>query len=183
MTNKTINKKAFLVFLFLLLAFFSFLILSNEYTLFFGEDVFLVTQPVDPRDLLRGDYVILSYQIENEPEIQEFITENNLKIGDTFYIILKKIYDNYGILESISLENSKNQLALRATVSRRSPWNDLYAVDLGIGKYFVPEGRGLEVERITDGLHVLVAIDRKGIAKIKDLYYKGEKIDLKPIKK
>ena len=35
-----------------------------------GRDVLLKTVPVDPRDLLRGDYVILSYDISRlQPEL------------------------------------------------------------------------------------------------------------------
>ena len=32
-----------------------------------GTDVTLQTRPVDPRDLLRGDYVTLSYEISRVP--------------------------------------------------------------------------------------------------------------------
>ncbi len=39
--------------------------------LFFGEEIKLETEPYDPRDLFRGDYVALSYKI-NEVDIDKF---------------------------------------------------------------------------------------------------------------
>jgi uncharacterized membrane-anchored protein len=35
----------------------------KEFTLRTGEEVLLKTLPVDPRDLFRGDYVILRYDV------------------------------------------------------------------------------------------------------------------------
>ena len=32
-----------------------------------GSEVTLQTRPVDPRDFLRGDYVVLNYEISNVP--------------------------------------------------------------------------------------------------------------------
>ena len=183
MEDKKINKKVLGIFLGFLVVFFGFLILSNEHTFFFGEEVFLETYPVDPRDLLRGDYVVLSYRIENEEKIQNFINENRLVSGDVFYLVLDKDQENIARLDRVSLDNPKDHLALRATIGRSFSWSDSYSVELGIGKYFVPEGRGREVEEMTRGLHVLVVIDKNGVAKIKNLYYEGEKVDLRPIRR
>ena len=48
------------------------MIYSKEKVLTDGTVIELETQPVDPRDLLRGDYVILSYKINNVNFDKEF---------------------------------------------------------------------------------------------------------------
>ncbi len=156
MENKKINKKVLWIFLGFLLIFFGILIFLNEYTLFSGEEVFLETQPVDPRDFLRGDYVILSYKIENNSKLQDFIIENDLETGDDLYLVLERDQKNIASLSKISLDIPKDQFFLRATVGERSPFIDGYSIDMGISKYFVPEGRGREVEMMSGELDVYV---------------------------
>jgi uncharacterized membrane-anchored protein len=46
-------------------------------------------------------------------------------------------------------------------------------VEYGIEQYFVPEGRGLEIER-ADDVKVRVSINRSGTAVIKELIVDGE---------
>ena len=56
------KKFFYLVVVFWLLIFSAF-IAYKEYTLQTGKEVLLKTVPVDPRDLFRGDYVTLRYEI------------------------------------------------------------------------------------------------------------------------
>ena len=46
----------------------SFWVIKSEYILITGRKVLLKTIPVDPKDLLMGDYVILNYDISQVPE-------------------------------------------------------------------------------------------------------------------
>ncbi len=135
------------------------------------------TVPVDPRDLLRGDYVILSYEIGQDERVRNLIKEENLTDGDSIYFILNKDENEVGSLSDISLNKPEAELFVKGKVDQTS-WgrNNL---ELGIGKYFVPENRGREVERLRGQLNVLVSIDEYGTAKIVDLYYNGTKIDFK----
>jgi uncharacterized membrane-anchored protein len=59
------NKKSLLILLnlFLLLAFFNWSIYKKEKTLAHGKLVLLELAPVDPRSLMQGDYMVLSYTI------------------------------------------------------------------------------------------------------------------------
>jgi uncharacterized membrane-anchored protein len=59
------NKKSLLILLnlFLLLVFFNWSIYKKEKTLAHGKLVLLELAPVDPRSLMQGDYMILSYNI------------------------------------------------------------------------------------------------------------------------
>jgi uncharacterized membrane-anchored protein len=40
--------------------------------------------PVDPRDPLRGDYVILRYEFERDEKLSSYIKENNITKGDLY---------------------------------------------------------------------------------------------------
>jgi len=48
------------------------ILMSSYYIILFGEEIILKAAPVDPRDVFRGDYIELKYEIEN-------IRENQLK--------------------------------------------------------------------------------------------------------
>lgn len=48
------------------------------------KSVILATQPVDPFDLIRGQYIIIVYEINTIPFI------NGTKIGDSVYVILQE---------------------------------------------------------------------------------------------
>lgn len=41
----------------------------RQYTLLTGQRIWLRTVPVDPRDMFRGDYVTLSYQVSRIPHV------------------------------------------------------------------------------------------------------------------
>ena len=60
------NKKLIVVIIgFLWIAIAAGIILSKEQTLRTGRMVVLETVPVDPRDFLRGDYVVLRYKLSS----------------------------------------------------------------------------------------------------------------------
>ena len=105
------------------------------------------------------------------------IKEENLTDGDSIYFILDKNEEDLGSLNRVSLTKPENELFIKGKIDTTS-WgrNNL---ELGIGKYFVRENRGREVERLRGQLNVLVSIDEYGTAKIVDLYYDGTKIDFK----
>ncbi|MFH0892095.1 MAG: GDYXXLXY domain-containing protein [Candidatus Falkowbacteria bacterium] len=176
MENKTINKKILFTVLGLIFLVFLGLILVNEYKLNAGEEVILLTRPVDPRDYLRGDYVILSYQIETDEKVTNFIKENKLDRGDSLYVVLKKNEENIGEVEKVLRNKPEDgQIFIKGTIEE----DFRTIIDLGIGKYFVPEGRGREIERLSGNLEVMVNITSGGEAKIKGIYDKGELIDFK----
>ena len=165
-----INMKIFYLILIGLVLFFSIFIFTNEYTLQTGEEVFLKIIPVDPRDILRGDYIILRYEIQENEKIKKFIVDKNLSNGDEIYLILEKDKNKNGYLKTISLIKPKNKLFIKAEIKNK---NDIY---FGIDKYFVPEKKG----RINqENLKVLVSVDKYGYVKIKNLYRNNTIVDFK----
>jgi uncharacterized membrane-anchored protein len=54
-----------------------------------GEEILLKTAPVDPRDIFRGDYVNLRYDISTI-DIVNISSDGNFNYGDDIYAVLWK---------------------------------------------------------------------------------------------
>lgn len=185
-------KKTFYIVTVLWLLVFTGFIAYKEYTLQTGTEVVLKTVPVDPRDLFRGDYVILNYEI-SRLDLAEVPTENNLDIpgeteyfdyGDRIYLGLGLDEDGYGFPDRIYIEKPKDRLYLTGTIvgirgDTRTEKVTLL-VEYGIESYFVPEGRGRDIEKERwDGkaVDVEVVVDSRGNAVIKNLLIDGGEVE------
>ena len=166
-------KNILIILWFIFLCLWTF-IFVNEYTLQTWKEVFLETRPVDPRDILRWDFVILSYSIEWDQKVRNFvnenINENKDRTWDTMYITLWTDNANLWYVSDVSFTKpSPDKLFITTKLESR--------ISLWIWKYFVPEGTWREIERVRWNMKVLVKIDKYWTAKIVDLYYKWERID------
>ena len=141
----------------------------KEYTLRTGTEVLLKLRPVDPRDLFRGDYVILSYDISsvNVKEAAEFNT------NDTIYTLLRR---NGNVAEFAGTSRIKptNSLFIAGNVSSARETN--LRVTYGIESYFVPEGEGLKIERSRRAMYAKIVIDASGRGVVKSLVQDGNEI-------
>jgi uncharacterized membrane-anchored protein len=120
-------------------------------TLLTGETILLRVQPVDPRDLLRGDYVILSYEISRVPRqgVEGLSGPGPVGMGDfaegqgqTVYVTLIPEPDGQhyrGGAVSITLPPEGVKF-IRGTL------RDRFRIEFGIESYFVQEGKGKEYE-------------------------------------
>lgn len=171
-----------------------------------GHEVVLNVIPVDPRDLFRGDYVILGYDITN---IDAGVLKSGddvmaLNSGDTIYVALARGAD--GVSKPIALAASMQDAAMQAsansdtavirgTISYRNTVTDTsrpgqpsapapqFNVHYGIESYFVPEGTGRELEAKvrTANVRALVALDKGGVAALKGLEVDGERLLMPPL--
>jgi uncharacterized membrane-anchored protein len=119
-----------------------------------GTEVILETRPVDPRDLFRGEYVILRYAIENDPLVNEAISNNNLVTGDLLYVRLATDDRHIASVSgtSVVVPDFSNGLWIKGEVSAgRVRFPD-------IEQYFVPEGSGKPIEKMRSDVHVKVSI-------------------------
>ena len=119
-----------------------------------GEVVFFRTAPQDPRDPLRGDYVRLSYNINQlkrkyfAADALAIYTENPLKKDELVYVELAS--DNGGIakITGASLEQPDSGLFIKGRVN--SNWfnrnRNAINVRYGIEQYFVEQGSGAALE-------------------------------------
>lgn len=137
-------------------------------TIVLGEEILLETVPIDPRDLFRGDYVILEYkinQVEGSKFLQNIEVENNWKweaeMGrKTVYVTLKE-QNGFYETDQVLLEKPKaDNLYLKGRIryisriyNDKTQWSennlgdiDFVYVDYQLDKYFVPENTGLDLE-------------------------------------
>jgi uncharacterized membrane-anchored protein len=116
----------------------------------------LKTLPVDPRDILRGDYMILNYEISRPGKIK---TSAALVDGEVF-VVLKPEGAHHIVADILDEEPADDDPRLWV---RARAWGDSGSprLDYGIERFFVPEGRGtprftiLEVEAAVSGAHRL----------------------------
>ena len=116
----------------------------------------LKTLPVDPRDLLRGDYMILNYEISRPGTGVRTIGETD---GDVF-VVLKRVGAHHVVTEILgeepAVDDSRLWVHAHMWGAKENP-----QLDYGIERFFVPEGRGtpqfktLEVEASVSDAHRL----------------------------
>ncbi len=157
-----------------------------------GADVTLRTEPVDPRDLLRGDYVVLFYEISRLPagslqgtpamERHGFLYVTLAPQPDGFY--------NAASLDSAPRPVRPGEVLLRGRVkygadcgARNDAYCDVITLDYGLERYFVPEGEGRELEHARNArrLSVVAAVTPSGRAAIKRLLLDGKPVYDEPL--
>lgn len=148
----------------------------KEFTLKTGNEVLLKTVPVDPRDLFRGDYVILRYEISTIDANAFALNVSDFKIEDKIYATLNVDKDKIGNVSSISKQTPANGNFIKGTV--KSAYGNRLTIEYGIESYFVPESKGREIERNRGKLYTKVAIDKFGNAVIKSLIMDGKEMNL-----
>ena len=169
--------------LFLLIGIFWLIIIIGfvavkEYTLQTGTEVLLKTIPVDPRDLFRGDYITLNYEISTL-DLSSLKTDSiGFNNNDWVYVALNK-KDIYEIPSGVYKNAPKEELFIKGVV--KYVRDNKLGIEYGIESYFVPEGEGKEIERLqrSQTLDVQVSIDKFGNAVIKKLLIDGKEADFK----
>ena len=147
-----------------------------------GREITLPIVPVDPRDLFRGEYVRLGYDVGRVPTR---LLEGPAPGPNTgFYVTIEKNADGawqpVKVTRDLPRETSPDRVALKGRtafdwVLWTSP-NATHQVRYGIESYFVPEGEGkrLETTAREKRMAALIAVDAKGNAAIKGLVIDGQ---------
>lgn len=119
-----------------------------------GQVVPLELVPVDPRDLLRGDYVIINLAINT---LSKDLSEGDkIAVGDKIFVGLQAGTGKAAQPVVVSVErDNAGDLAMSGTV--RSLTENEIRVDYGIDAFFLPEGEGRIIERL-DTSRVLLEI-------------------------
>ena len=154
-----------------------------------GREVTLQTRPVDPRDLLRGDYVVLGYDISQLPAgalAGQPTAERNP------VVFVKLAPDANGLYQAVSVHAAPvtvtaPEVLIRGRVSyscgsTSRTFCDKLTIRYGLESYFVPEGEGktLEQARNQQKLRVVAAVLPSGRAAIKRLLLDGEPVYEEP---
>ena len=145
---------------------------SYEFTLHTGREVVLQTVPVDPRDLFRGDYVVLSYGA-NTLDLTSLPNDvERLVHGQTVYVALNTNGPHAAPVAVSAARPSGDAAFLKGRVEWAS--GRQIRVTYGLESFFVPEGKGRTLERARGkSLEVIAVVDRSGRAVIKALRLNG----------
>lgn len=149
-----------------------------------GTEVTLQTRPVDPRDFLRGDYVVLNYDISQVPGAGLSGEEQ----GRRWVPIYVKLAPNAeGVFTVVSAHATPVPVSGKEVLilgkARRCVGCETVQVRYNIEKYFVPEGQGLELEHArNDGkVRIVAAVSPSGRAAIKRLLVDGKPVYDEPL--
>ncbi len=133
-----------------------------------GTTVVLDTRPVDPFDPLRGQYVVIGYEIGSLPAVPEA----EVKEGSPVFVEVAPDAEGVWRHRTTHLEPPEDGVFLRGDVVRAGP--ERMEVRYGIEQYFFERGSEVPVR----GLTVEVKVDRGGRARIVRLLHEGEPLDV-----
>lgn len=148
-----------------------------------GTEVRLKTAPVDPRDLLRGDYVTLGYAISTIG--RSIITGETPQASgrQTLWVRLVPGADGLWTASQASFARLSQQEG--SVVARTLPFEyypgpdgelpESFFVTYGIERYYVPEGEGrvLEEARNAQALEVAARVSPTGTMQIRQILLNG----------
>ena len=156
-----------------------------------GTEVKLQTRPIDPRDLLRGDYVVLGYDISQLPSTA-LKGQSAGSRNPTVYVKLTPKPDGvYGpvSVHATAVPVASPEVLIRGRVMYGASCGadglsfcDTLTIRYNLEKYFVPEGEGRKLEdaRNQRKLTVVAAVLPSGRAAIKRLLLDGEPVYEEP---
>lgn len=177
------------------------IVIDRQSLLTKGREIIIKTVPVDPRDLFRGDYVTLGYditRISGEALGPKGDVPDGIERGGTFYAVLSldgasntwritrvsaRFPDDVAASEAVI----KGRVRALYDLGRASPGEAAAGKTLvaryGIETYFVPEGTGkvLEDKVRSAAIKAIVALGADGTAALKGLIVDGERRDLPAI--
>lgn len=135
-----------------------------------GTEVMLRILPVDPRDMLRGDYVTFQYDISN-PNSYDARGEQ-LENGDTVYVTLRQGGEYYYMEGIQKNQPTDDDIFIKGKVE--SGGGSRTHVVYGIEQYFIPEGEGRTFNFTNKEAAARVAVDSNGNAALKQIYIDGK---------
>jgi len=162
-----------------------------------GTEILLKVEPVDPRDFFRGDYVTLGYAISSLL-VPADAPAAALESGQHVFVRVRPGEDGAAEVLDVAPEKPAGDgLVLRGTVlgrfeTRRATDGEddgcadrcvRLRVRYGIEQYFVPQGEGRAIERITgDGrVGIVAAVAPSGEMAIKRLLVDGDPVYDEPL--
>ncbi|MFN5467393.1 MAG: GDYXXLXY domain-containing protein [Pirellulaceae bacterium] len=132
-----------------------------------GETLLLRVQPIDPRDLMRGDYVILSYEMSSLPI--DGVEGNRSEWADDRVVFVTLECEEDGV-HWRGVKASLNKPAKGKYIQGKTLRGRLV---FGIESYFLQEGTGKEYEEAIQKKKVSarISLTAEGLAALLDLQY------------
>lgn len=167
--------------------------INREWIVRYGETVYLRTAPIDPRDIFRGDFVRLNYEISQLGSrlLEEQLKTDKIKRADTLYVLLETGPEGVAKMRGVTRSKPFGGLFVRGRA--KNTWSARYPSSLsmkyGIEKYFVEQGKGLEMEKrrgtrtgVQIPLDMEIAVDRSGTAILKGHRWSKLGIGVRPVR-
>jgi uncharacterized membrane-anchored protein len=156
----------------------------------YGREVVAQVVPLDPRDIFRGDYVVLGYSFSSTGEVN---VPEGTKTGDTVYVTLKPTandeWEIVGTSATYAAASDPTQVVFQAIANYVStppadqPDQKPHAsLRYGIEQYFVPEGTGKSLEDAVRDKKIaaVLAVGATGKVAIKGLIVDGKRVSEQP---
>lgn len=183
------KKWLFLIILLLQITLLTTMIFSNYLVISQGDRIILQVEPVDPRSLFQGDYVHLNYAFStlDLSTLNNDVNIDNVNCQDDIYLVFNKQEEvsapifatqDKNLVEDTLYIKGKIRYVSSATLPLNKHENipqqgPLLYVDWNIENYFVPEGKGKEIEeQIRKGIAYAEVSLYKGKARVTDLIVK-----------
>lgn len=129
-----------------------------------GDLILVRTQPVDPRDLLSGQYMTLSYEFTRGMTLRD--AGRGALEGEDVWVVLRPD-GPYHTLDHASLHRPADLRSGQVALLGRSlGWRTIF----GVEKYFVPEGTATPAPQDTT---VRLRVGRDGVARIEQVLVRG----------
>jgi uncharacterized membrane-anchored protein len=146
----------------------------QEHALATGNIILLETRRVDPRDMLRGDYLILNYNISDVPaNLFSPPASKDMPFGAKIYVALapgtNRFYQVTRASANEFLPGAGEVLLCGKTYPLWSSTNSIH-ITYGIENYFVAEGTGNPSGKLT----VQAVVPASGRARIKQVFVDGK---------
>lgn len=179
----------------------AYIVVARDSLLKHVREVVLNVEPVDPRDLFRGDYVTLNYaisQITPETMAPNSQVPADIETGSTFFAVLRfdtskdtwnvarvspRYPDGVTAEEAVIAGRAQRVMPDLRNTAERTNAASMIIARYGIEKYFVPEGTGraLEEKVRSKVIKAIIALGNDGTAALKGLIVDGERQELPPI--
>ena len=166
------------------------MIAYSMYPLVYGQEIKMKVRPLDPRDLMRGNYVRLSYdynrmnlghkQMDNEDVFEgESYADNHLKdgkyynFGEVVYVELEKADDFYTPKAVWAKKPKNNNIYLKTSVNYYS--SSYISLQAGIEDFYtdVQQAKALEkamrASETRDNTYAVLKVAANGMARLVDV--------------
>ncbi len=154
----------------------------KQYTITTGREVLLRMLPVDPRDVFRGDYMTIRYEIGDLSRVHPVPAAGAQFAKDEVVYTTLSVTPE-GVVSSAQaseLPPPEGALYLEGTVTDRN------SITYGIESYFIPEKTGYDLSQKLRqdraNTYVRVSVDRAGRGIVRGFVVNGETIELKDLK-
>jgi uncharacterized membrane-anchored protein len=122
--------------------------------------ILLKTTPLNSKDIFRGDYVQLKYEISTL-NLNKLNANDNFTENEKIYVILEE--DSDGTYKAVAVSKGperpeRSKKFIQGTIINIMPKHNI-DVEYGIESHFVEEGKGKVIETARSGANLKVQVD------------------------